>query len=154
MLRLRQREAIAADDVEAIECDLRPYPLVRARPTRGYEGRFSMPFCLAMALVHGTVTPNDFVNERLRDPLIQNLIQRTHHHKEQTVTVILKSGKKLSEPFQPITNLTDLSQVQRKFVQSVEGIFPQERTQSIIDHISNLEKLATIQQLTHLLRTD
>ncbi|HVO94865.1 MAG TPA: MmgE/PrpD family protein, partial [Terriglobales bacterium] len=43
MLRLRQREKITADEVEAIDCDLRPYPLVRARPTRGYEGRFSMP---------------------------------------------------------------------------------------------------------------
>ena len=96
-----------ADDVEAIDCDLRPYPLVRARPTRGYEGRFSMPFCLAMTLVHGTVTPDDFVNQRLQDPRIQNLIQRTRHIKEETLTVILKNGKKLSEPFQPISNLTE-----------------------------------------------
>jgi 2-methylcitrate dehydratase PrpD len=154
MLRLRRREKITADDVEAIECDLRPYPLVRAQPTRGYEGRFSMPFCLAMALVHGTVTPNDFVNERLQDPRIQNLIQRTRHLKEETLTVILKNGTKLSEPFQPITNFTDWPQVQEKFVQNVGGSFSQERTQSIIDRISDLEELSTIQQLTNLLRTN
>jgi 2-methylcitrate dehydratase PrpD len=33
MLRLVQRGKIAPDDVEAMECDLRPYPLVRAQPS-------------------------------------------------------------------------------------------------------------------------
>jgi 2-methylcitrate dehydratase PrpD len=127
---------------------------VRARPTRGYEGRFSMPFCLAMTLVYGTVTPNDFVDERLQDPRIQNLIQRTRHIKEESLTVVLKNGTKFSEPFQPITSFTDLPQVQEKFVQNVGGIFPQERAQSIIDRIGDLEELSTIQQLTNLLRTN
>ena len=53
MLRLVQRDKIAPGDVEAMECDLCPDPLVRAKPTRAYEGRFSMPFCLAVALVYG-----------------------------------------------------------------------------------------------------
>ena len=153
MLRLRQRENISADDVEKIECDLRPYPLVRARPTRGYEGRFSMPFCLAMTLVHGTVAPNDFVNERLQDPRIQNLIQRTSHHKEETLTVILKSGKRFSEPFQGITNLTEWPPVREKFMQSVHSVFPQARAKQIVEQVSHLEELTAIRQLTELLQT-
>jgi 2-methylcitrate dehydratase PrpD len=152
MLRLRQREKIAADDVEAIECDLRPYPLVRARPSRGYEGRFSMPFCLAMTLVHGTVTPNDFVDERLQDPRIQNLIQRTRHIKEESLTVILKNGKKISESFQPISNLTEWPQVRDKFAQSVAETFSKQRTENIIDRVSHLENLDSVRQLTELLQ--
>jgi 2-methylcitrate dehydratase PrpD len=151
MLRLRQREKITADDVEAIECDLRPYPLVRALPTRGYEGRFSMPFCLAMTLVHGTVTPTDFVDERLQDVRIQNLIQRTRHIKAESLTVILKSGKKISEPFQPIRNLTDGSQVRDKFALSVSETFSKQRTENIIDRVSRLENLDSVRQLTDLL---
>ena len=154
MMRLHRRGKFGADDVEAIECDLRPYPLVRARPSRGYEGRFSMPFCLAMTLIYGTITPDGFVDERLQDLRIQNLIQRTRHVKEDSLTVILKDGTKLSEPFQLITSFTDLPQVQEKFVQNVEGIFPQGRAQSIIDRIGNLEELPTIEQLTNLLRTN
>lgn len=152
MLRLRQREQITADDVEAIECDLRPYPLVRTQPTRGYEGRFSMPFCLAMTLVHGTVKPDDFIDQRLADPRIQNLIQRTCHIKEETLTVILKNGKKISEPFQPISNLTDWPLVREKFEQSVNGIFAQEARQTIIDQVNHLDELPTIRQLTEALR--
>jgi len=151
MLRLRQREKISPDDVEAIECDLRPYPLVRAQPTRGYEGRFSMPFCLAMTLVHGTVKPDDFINERLQDPRIQNLLQRTSHIKEEMLTVILKNGKRFSEPFQAIGNFTDRSQVLDKFAHSVAEIFSKQRTENIIDRVSQLDNLDSVRQLTELL---
>jgi len=151
---LRRRENFMADDVEAIDCDLRPYPLVRARPTRGYEGRFSMPFCLAMTLVHGTVTPNDFVDERLQEPRIQELIRRTRHLPNQEVlTVTLKNGKRLSEPFRPPTNLTEQSQVSEKFAQSVSPVFSPERTRIIENHVTRLEELASITELTNLLRT-
>jgi 2-methylcitrate dehydratase PrpD len=153
MLRLVQREKIASEDVEALECDLRPYPLVRAQPTRGYEGRFSMPFCLALALVHRKVTPDDFVNERLQDPRIQELIRRTRHiPKEEVLTVTLKNGKKLSEPFHPPTNLTEQSQVNEKFAQSVGRVFSPERTRAIAHHIMHLEDLGSIAELTNLLR--
>src|SRR5262245_14285690 len=121
MLRLMQREKLAADDVDAIECDLRPYPLVRAQPRRGYEGRFSMPYCLAMTLVHGTMTPDDFVDDKLSDPRIQNLLQRTRHHQEESLTVILKNGEKFTEPFRPIGNLAGWQPVRDKFVRSVSG---------------------------------
>jgi 2-methylcitrate dehydratase PrpD len=152
MLRLRQREQISADEVEAIECDLRPYPLVRARPTRGYEGRFSMPFCLAMTLVHGTVKPDDFIDERLADPRIQNLIHRTRHIKEESLTVILKNGNKFSEPFQPISSITEWPPVREKFIQSVSGTFSQPRAEQIVDRVSHLEELTAVRQLTQLLQ--
>jgi 2-methylcitrate dehydratase PrpD len=152
MLRLRQRETISPAEVEAIECDLRPYPLVRARPTRGYEGRFSMPFCLAMTLVYGTVKPDDFVDDRLQDKRIQNLIQRTRHVKEESLTVILTNGNELTEPFQPISNLTDWAAVCEKFERSVSGAFPQSRAMQIIDHVRHMEELTAVRLLTQLLQ--
>jgi 2-methylcitrate dehydratase PrpD len=154
MLRLRQREKIASGDVETIECDLRPYPLVRSRPALGYEGRFSMPFCLAVALVYGKVAADDFVDERLREPEIQNLIRRTRHvPKQEVLTVTLQSGKTLSEPFEPPTNFTQQSQVSEKFSQSVSRVFSPERTAAITDHVMRLEELRSTVELTTLLRT-
>ncbi|HEX9662542.1 MAG TPA: MmgE/PrpD family protein [Candidatus Binatia bacterium] len=154
MLRLVQRDKIAPGDVEAMECDLRPYPLVRAKPTRGYEGRFSMPFCLAVALVYGKVRPDDFVDERLQERRIQELIGRTRHlPKEEVLTVTLKNGKKLSEPFQPPTNLTEQSQISEKFAQSVSQVFSPERTRAIADHVMRLEELRSVAELTNLLRS-
>ncbi len=91
MLRMMDKNSILPADVESIEADLKPYPLVRQKPTRGFEGRFSMPFCLAMTLIHRSVDPGDFTNERLFEPLVQQLISRTHHVPDSPVlTVILK----------------------------------------------------------------
>jgi 2-methylcitrate dehydratase PrpD len=154
MLRLASREKIAAAAVEQIECDLRPYPLVRARPTRGYEGRFSMPFCLAVALVSGKVTPADFTDERLQEPQIQALIERTRHAPEEVLTVTLKNGSKFSEPFQPPTNLTEISQVQEKFADAVSRVFSPQRTAAVVDQVMRLEDIGKIADLTALLRPE
>jgi len=151
MQRLIQREKVSAEEVEAIECDLRPYPLVRAKPTRGYEGRFSMPFCLAMTFVHGTIRPDDFVDEKVDDPVIQNLLQRTRHHQEQTLTVKLKNGKAVSEPFQAISNLTDPGAVRAKFERSVSAALQSDQVRKIIDGVNRLEQLDSVRLLTDAL---
>jgi 2-methylcitrate dehydratase PrpD len=153
MLRLVKRETIEPDEVDAIECDLRPYPLVRAQPNCGYEGRFSMPFCLAAALVHGKVAPDDFTDERLKDARIQNLIRRTEHAPKEELTITLRDGRKLSEPFKPATNLTDLEQVRNKFARSVSSVFSEKRTENITEHVAHLESLSSIRALTDLLQT-
>jgi 2-methylcitrate dehydratase PrpD len=152
MQRLAQREKFTADQVDAIECDLRPYPLVRAQPTRGYEGRFSMPFCLAMALVHGTMKPDDFVNEKVQDPVIQNLIQRTRHHHQESLTVKLKNGATISEPFKPIANLTDPQAVRDKFERSVSSALTPHQAKTIIEQVARLDELASIRLFTDGLR--
>ena len=74
MLRIMDKNSIIPADVESIEADLKPYPLVRQRPKRGFEGRFSMPFCLAMTMVYQRLDPGDFTDERLSEPLVQRLI--------------------------------------------------------------------------------
>jgi hypothetical protein len=82
------------------------------------------------------------------------LIGRTRHlPKEEVLTVTLKNGKKLSEPFQPPTNLTEQSQISEKFAQSLSRVFSPERTRAIADHVMRLEELTSIRVLTDLLRT-
>jgi len=153
MLRLLRREKITPDEVESIHCDLRPYPLVRAQPTRGYEGRFSMPFCLAVALVCGKVVPDDFTDDRLQDTRVQNLIRRTQHMAKEELTITLRDGRKLSEPFKPATNLTDLEQVRDKFTHSVGRVLSEKQTENIMEHVAHLESLSSIRKLTESLQT-
>ncbi len=155
MLRLAQREGINPAEIEAIECDLKPYPLVRERPTRGFEGRFSMAYCLANALVHKRLAPDDFTDARLAEAAIQNIIRRTKHRAgADTVTVTLKNGARLSEPLQPPSNFYDLTQVSEKFLHSVSGVFTKEHAQRIIDQVSRMEELPNLRPLTRLLQTN
>ncbi len=153
MLRLVQREQIGPTEVVEIECDLKPYPLVRERPARGFEGRFSMPFCLANALVHKRLAPDDFTDERLAEAPIQNIIRRTKHRPGgDAITVTLKNGSKLSEPLQPPTNFCDSIQVSEKFLGSVSGVISQEHGQFIINHVLRIEELSDLRPLTQLLQ--
>ena len=148
MLRIVDRHSILPADVEAIEADLKPYPLVREKPTRGFEGRFSMPFCLAMTLVHRSIDPADFTNERLFEPLIQQLIARTRHVPDSRVLdVILKDGTRITEPIQPHTNLQGWDAVSEKFRKSVAGCFTDKQTQQVLTLISRLEELPSAVEL-------
>jgi len=46
-------------------------------PTNAHGARFSLPYCLAQALVAGKVLIDDFTPDRLQDPARRRLMQRT-----------------------------------------------------------------------------
>lgn len=76
---LRRRERLSADEVEAIEIDvdaMTPRLLIYDRPATGLEGKFSMPFCAAAALVDGDVGIGTFGPERMRAPAVQALMSK------------------------------------------------------------------------------
>jgi 2-methylcitrate dehydratase PrpD len=154
MLRLRQAHPIAPEVVETIECDLRPYPLVRQDPTRGHEGRFSMPFCLAMALARGRLDPEDFTDRNLADPTVQLLISRTRHMPGATVlTVVLRDGTRRAEDLRPHSDLTDPGQIKAKFQRATRGILGETNASTLVEMIETLNRLASARQLAELLRT-
>ena len=152
MLRIVDKHSILPAEVEAIEADLKPYPLVRLRPTRGFEGRFSMPFCLAMTLIHRSIDPADFTNERLFEPLVQQLISRTRHVPDSPVlSVILRDGTRITEPIQPHTNLKGWDAVSEKFHKSVAGCLNTDQRQKILELVSRLEELPSAAELARSL---
>ena len=153
MLRLMQTHKILPNDINAIECDLKPYPLVRQHPKRGFEGRFSMPFCLAVALVHGEIRPNDFTNERLHEPHVQELIGRTRHVPDSPVLIVrLKNGTDLTEEIKPITDLHGWTQTYEKFNASTVTALSAEQREAIAESVRSLEKLSSVRTLTSRLR--
>ena len=78
-------------------------PLLTHLPTTGLEGKFSLDYTVARALVSGPLTLADFTDERVHDPVVRRLMaayateQREgpgDHH--TTVTVTLTDGSTLS----------------------------------------------------------
>ena len=154
MLRIMDKNSIIPADVESIEADLKPYPLVRQRPTRGFEGRFSMPFCLAMTMIYRSLDPGDFTDERLSEPLVQKLISHTHHTPDSPVlAVILKNGRRITEPIQPHTNLRGWDAVSQKFEKSVTGCLGKDQQQRILELVSRLDQVPSVTELGRSLCT-
>jgi 2-methylcitrate dehydratase PrpD len=154
MLRIMDKNSIIPADVESIEADLKPYPLVRQRPTRGFEGRFSMPFCLAMTMIYRSLDPGDFTDERLSEPLVQKLISHTYHTPDSPVlAVILKNGRRITEPIRPHTNLRGWDAVSQKFEKSVSGCLGKDQQQRILELVSRLDQVPSVTELGRSLCT-
>jgi 2-methylcitrate dehydratase PrpD len=79
LLDLKRRERFTADEVDAIDVGVDPIVptiLIYDRPSTGLEGKFSMPFCAAAAVVDGRVGIETFEPAKLRDPAILALQSR------------------------------------------------------------------------------
>jgi 2-methylcitrate dehydratase PrpD len=154
MLRLVQKHRVDPDAIESIACDLKPYPLVRHTPQRGFEGRFSMAFCLAMALIQRRLAPNDFSDAHVHNERVQDLMRRTNHTPDApALVVILKDGTRLEETLQHPTNLQGWEAVEEKFRNCVAEVLDGSAPQTVIDCVNRLEALASIQTLTKALQT-
>jgi 2-methylcitrate dehydratase PrpD len=79
VLALCRREGVKDDAVERVEVDvdaITPTVLIYERPASGLEAKFSLPFCVAAAIVNGRVGIDSFDDEQLRDPRITALRAR------------------------------------------------------------------------------
>jgi 2-methylcitrate dehydratase PrpD len=151
MLAILQQEKITPAEVESISCDLKPYPLVRQVPTRGYEGRFSMPFCLAITLVHGDVRAGYFSDATVADPVIQDLIGRTRHADSKMLVVKLKDGRCLEAPLGHPTDFTTRPEIESKFRDCVDGILSKAKADAVVSHMRTVESLGSVRELARAL---
>lgn len=86
-LEIRTAHALRPEDIESIECRVPAgeVPIVcepaagKARPGTAYEAQFSLPFCVAAALVDGGVGIETFSPPRLGDPRILALAARVRY---------------------------------------------------------------------------
>jgi len=79
LLDLRAESGLGVDTVAAVQIDVDPIVptiLIYDRPTTPLEGKFSMPFCAAAAIVFGRVGIDTFDEACLRDPRVTALMSR------------------------------------------------------------------------------
>ena len=76
---LRSKYSFSLDDIKEIELWVNPIaglPLIHHNPKRGLEGKFSLEYTTARALISGTVKLSDFTDEKVNEPEVQNLIKK------------------------------------------------------------------------------
>jgi 2-methylcitrate dehydratase PrpD len=153
MLRLLCQRPLLPDDVERIECHLKPFPLLRLSPANGEQGRFSMAYCLAVSLAYGRLTPEDFTDEILHERKVMQLISKVHHHSDaKSLRLVLKTGEELSEPILPVPDLQEWAEVVKKFHQCANEKLTELQRAKVIDTVAHLEELTSVRSLTEPLR--
>jgi 2-methylcitrate dehydratase PrpD len=171
VLALAEEHAIDPGAVEAVECAVNymaPHQLIYDRAETGLQGKFSMAYCVSVALLDRTVGLAQFVDERVRRADVQAFMPmvRMFVHPEQTtreslpgrfseVTITLKDGRKLQRRVtrakgQPTNPLTD-AELETKFRDCVARVLGAAQSGELLAAIQTLETLPDAGTLARLL---
>ena len=171
MLALIAQHDLAADAVEAVECGvyyLAPHQLIHDGAETGLQGKFSMPYCIAVALLDRTVGLAQFADERVRRADVQALMPRVRMfvHPEQTtreclptrfseVTVTLKDGRRVQkrvaqakgQPGNPLT----ATELEAKFRDCATRVLSAQGAESVLASVQSLDRVPDVRALARLL---
>jgi 2-methylcitrate dehydratase PrpD len=115
-LGLRRESQFEIGDVVEVECHGNPVipqtACIYSRPKTGLEGKFSVEYCVARALVDNEVGMKHFTDEKVTEPAIQELISKTKYVPDPEATFFV--------PFEVVVRLKDGRVLSHK-VFSIEG---------------------------------
>lgn len=167
---LIRRFDIKPDEVESIHCDIsyrHPTMLIYPNPQTGLEGKFSLEFCLALALTDRAVKLECFTDTKVKDPKIQNLIKRISkevtkeadssgtYYPRAKIEVKIKNSetytctieKRKGSPANPLT----AQEVKEKFMDCASLTTLGEYAGSVMDSVMGMENIDDISSLIRMM---
>ena len=162
--RLRQKYGLKPEDVAEIETKVNPLVLElmgRRQPRIGLEGKFSVYFCAAIAMIEGNAGYSQYTDEKVRRPDVVDLRDRVRAvatpsigSSQAEVTIRTTEGRLLTERVEaasgtPANPLSDEDLV-AKFMDLVLPIIPRENAEKMMDLVWDLEKEEGLSRLIDL----
>lgn len=171
VIALRTLHCLSPTDVVSITVrirsnyiDLLPFTF----PRNSSEAQFSMPYCIALALVTGNVSHEDFTPEALQRPdvcdvipsviLEQHTTVKTDNDSEipDMVTIKLKDGRSFDKSVDEASGMPNcpLSEAElwEKFTRCTQGVLGEQQRQLLQDLLKQFEKLDSLDKLMGHLR--
>jgi 2-methylcitrate dehydratase PrpD len=156
-IQLRNKYKLMAAQIESIE--LRVHRLVpeltgNKAPQTGLEGKFSVYFAAAAAIVEGAAGEKQFSDKLVRDPAIITLRDRVRitvdpaiHEDQVRATVTLKDGRKLEQFIEHAIGsmenpMTDAA-LEAKFTDLADGVLPAARARRLLELCWKAEGLSS-----------
>lgn len=174
MLELVHTHQLRPDDVSEIICEVSVRMqdfLIHHRPQSGLEAKFSMEYCMAAALLHGTMGLAQFSHASVQDPRVQALLSRVRFEHPDAgaadwdakmpdiIKVVLRDGRHVQQrvdipkgdPALPLS----WEALVHKFHDCAAEVLTDAQRAEAVQHIATLEDLPTLQPLlANLTRAD
>ncbi|MCL6449500.1 MAG: MmgE/PrpD family protein [Armatimonadetes bacterium] len=166
MLSLVEEHGFTDEQVARIEVGsgpAGPLMLFHNQPRRGSEGKFSMPFVLAMAVIERKVGLETFLDSKVNEPRVLNLIEKTRFYvapefanisideAPAIVKVSLKDGrelvKQLKEPLGSPLNPMSQAQLIEKYKDCTYGVLAAGKVERSLAMLAELDALENIELL-------
>ena len=170
MLRLVKEHGIRADEVATVDVGTNknmPNALIYHQPKDSLQGKFSMEFCVAAALLYGKVGLAEFTDEVVNRPAVREMMGRVHfgvnpvaeaagYDKMTTIIDIhMKDGRTISgradfakgSPANPMS----MDEVAAKFLDCASSAkWPVVKAKAIVTMVRRLEEVKDVRELTRL----
>lgn len=170
-LELRNKYSLAPGDIDRIEVGETKYTYDKLSyhvPGTGLEGKFSMEYAVARALLDNRVTAEAFTDKAVQDPEVQNLLRRIKTFVDEDIERVWKIGSRpvhmriWLKDGREIEKKVDISrgnpefplsgeQLRTKFTNCAKLSLDQKAIQSALKIFEDLEELADISELSNLL---
>ncbi|MEF2072600.1 MmgE/PrpD family protein [Consotaella aegiceratis] len=126
------------------------------------EAKFSLPYCIAVAIKFGRVSLAEFRPEILRSSEVLSLARKVSvvesdeatarfPRRQAQVTVEMADGQVYSEQVMDSTDVADYAALDRKFLDQVTAV-DGEASNTVLDFIRGMDSSATIAPLTQYLQ--
>lgn len=170
LLAMRAKYGIVPEAVESIDAavgQLAYESIIYHKPETGLQGKFSMPYILARALIHGKLRLEHFTDDAVRDASVRQLGERismrhdpgiedsSEGRRPSRVTIQLKDGRSLTQRVDypkggrqvPLTR----EEIRGKFVECAGTAIDREAVERALDYLGRLESLTDLELLCKLL---
>ncbi len=161
VFKLCQEQGLRAEDVERLECEVDPerlHVLIHPEPRTGLEGKFSLEYCLAAAIVHGRISIEDFADERVMDPQVRSFLPRIQARQKVDrkpwsahVRITLKNGGVLEQEAGRSPGIVSWNQLAAKYRDCLGPTFPPSKIERSLQMIQELEKIRDVNEVIRVL---
>jgi len=171
ILSLIAEHDIRAEDVERVDVgvvSLTKKILIHTRPKTGLNGKFSMQYSMARALLSRNLGMSQYTDEKVNEPAAQELLRRVDWHvdpeleaawkggpRPETVHLYLKDGRKLTRRTDkskgnPEFPLSD-EEISQKFRDCASMCLPEEQVEELLERLWSLENVKSMREIARLL---
>ena len=170
VLDFRAKHGVAADSVDSINVDVTQHVYSRIAfrvPENGIQGKFSMSYLLARAIINGKISLDMFTDAAVRDPHVLKLLEKIHLSVDKSlkasneggrpcrVTLRLRNGQTYSREVEHAKGSPEVpmtaNEIEAKFSECACRVLSESSTRRAFESIRNLETLADIRPLCELL---
>jgi len=167
VLAITENNRIETEKIDSVKVVTYPIAAELVYNPKGYPlvAKFSIPYCVALALLQRRVGLMDFTNERVKDLSIQEISNKVHvisdstvdfpSKRTTTVEIKMKDGRKYSHtldyphgcPEWP----ADWQDIVAKFNGLMDGIIDKRRSKKIEDIVSHIDRVKEVTELAETL---
>ena len=162
-----ENEGLAVGDVKSVKVyssEMGLSAAFRIEAHTGLEGKFSIPYCVANALLRGKGNTGlqAFADEKVKDPEVQALMTKITTVKDDDIVglaarveIETTTGQIYSAIYNVNKEIPELEQkrerIRDKFIDLSEPIVGKEKTQKLIEAINNLRETRKVNALIEIL---